>query len=202
MKLKLKPIIITSVVTFSATVALAVGLSYIPFGDKKIEASGSKRFQDVVHSAPGLPVTTENNDSIKDVKSDYKTPLDLRASSPNIIKESEKVKYVALGDSISAGFDSQLDKDYPGNYDKEKNEVTGISFPTYLASFIKNSNADNSKLESYTNYASSGTTLEDWKFLLTVDESKLKELAEKDKNKLAYYKTKFGEDIIGKRPNK
>lgn len=196
MKLKLKPIIITSVVTFSATVALAVGLSYIPFGDKKIEASGSKRFQDVVHSAPGLPVTTENNDSIKDVKSDYKTPLDLRASSPNIIKESEKVKYVALGDSISAGFDSQLDKDYPGNYDKEKNEVTGISFPTYLASFIKNSNADNSKLESYTNYASSGTTLEDWKFLLTVDESKLKELAEKDKNKLAYYKTKFGEDII------
>ncbi len=45
MKLKLKPIIITSVVTFSATVALAVGLSYIPFGDKKIEASGSKRFQ-------------------------------------------------------------------------------------------------------------------------------------------------------------
>ncbi len=198
MKLKLKPIIITSVVTFSATVALAVGLSYIPFGDKKIEASGSKRFQDVVHSAPGLPVTTENNDSIKDVKSDNKTPLDLRASSANIIKESEKVKYVALGDSISAGFDSQLDKDYPGNYDKEKNEVTGISFPTYLASFIKNSNADNSKLESYTNYASSGTTLEDWKFLLTVDESKLKELAEKDKNKLAYYKTKFGEDIIKK----
>lgn len=196
MKLKLKPIIITSVVTFSATVALAVGLSYIPFGDKKIEASGSKRFQDVVHSAPGLPVTTENNDSIKDVKSDNKTPLDLRASSANIIKESEKVKYVALGDSISAGFDSQLDKDYPGNYDKEKNEVTGISFPTYLASFIKNSNADNSKLESYTNYASSGTTLEDWKFLLTVNESKLKELAEKDKNKLAYYKTKFGEDII------
>ncbi len=146
----------------------------------------------------GYLVTTENNDSIKDVKSDYKTPLDLRASSPNIIKESEKVKYVALGDSISAGFDSQLDKDYPGNYDKEKNEVTGISFPTYLASFIKNSNADNSKLESYTNYASSGTTLEDWKFLLTVDESKLKELAEKDKNKLAYYKTKFGEDIIEK----
>ncbi len=146
----------------------------------------------------GYLVTTENNDSIKDVKSDYKTPLDLRASSPNIIKESEKVKYVALGDSISAGFDSQLDKDYPGNYDKEKNEVTGISFPTYLASFIKNSNADNSKLESYTNYASSGTTLEDWKFLLTVDESKLKELAEKDKNKLAYYKTKFGKDIIEK----
>ncbi len=58
------------------------------------------------------------------------------------------------------------------------------------------------KLESYTNYASSGTTLEDWKFLLTVDESKLKELAEKDKNKLAYYKTKFGEDIIERRPNK
>ncbi|UOE63478.1 SGNH/GDSL hydrolase family protein [Mycoplasmopsis bovis] len=198
MKLKLKPIIITSVVTFSATVALAVGLSYIPFGDKKIEASGSKRFQDVVHSAPGLPVTTENNDSIKDVKSDNKTPLDLRASSANIIKESEKVKYVALGDSISAGFDSQLDQDYPGNYDKEKKEVTGISFPTYLASFIKNSNADNSKLESYTNYASSGTTLEDWKFLLTVDESKLKELAEKDKNKLDHYKAKFGKDIIEK----
>ncbi len=96
----------------------------------------------MVHSAPGLPVTTENNDSIKDVKSDYKTPLDLRASSPNIIKESEKVKYVALGDSISAGFDSQLDKDYPGNYDKEKNEVTGISFPTYLAKFIQTSNGE------------------------------------------------------------
>ncbi len=44
MKLKLKPIIITSVVTFSATVALAVGLSYIPFGDKKIEAFRKQAF--------------------------------------------------------------------------------------------------------------------------------------------------------------
>ncbi len=109
MKLKLKPIIITSVVTFSATVALAVGLSYIPFGDKKIEAFGKQAFSEMWFIAHlGYLVTTENNDSIKDVKSDNKTPLDLRASSPNIIKESEKVKYVALGDSISAGFDCTI----------------------------------------------------------------------------------------------
>ncbi|WP_331696942.1 multifunctional lipase MilA [Mycoplasmopsis agalactiae] len=196
MKLKLKPIIITSVVTFSATVALAVGLSYIPFGDKKIEASGSKNFQNEVHGAPGLP-TVDSNIASLDITS-HANNLDQRKASSNVIKENEKVKYVALGDSISAGFDSHLDKDYPGNYDKEKNEITGISFPTYLASFIQSSNRENNKLESYTNYASSGTTLEDWKFLLTVDDKSLKELQTKNPTKLAYYKVKFGDNLIQK----
>ncbi|WP_429985498.1 hypothetical protein, partial [Mycoplasmopsis bovis] len=54
-EVKTKPIIITSAITFSATVALAVGLSYVPFGDKKIDQSGTKHFRDEVHGAPGLP---------------------------------------------------------------------------------------------------------------------------------------------------
>ncbi|WP_429984741.1 hypothetical protein, partial [Mycoplasmopsis bovis] len=55
-----------------------------------------------------------------------------------------------------------------------------------------------SKLESYTNYASSGTSLEDWTFLLSADEEKIKELEEKQSDKLAYYKRKFGENILEK----
>nr|BBJ33363.1 hypothetical protein MBKG4397_5290 [Mycoplasmopsis bovis] len=196
MKLKLKPIIITSAITFSATVALAVGLSYVPFGDKKIDQSGTKHFRDEVHGAPGLP----NQSDISHLP--LATPelhhLGPRVASKHIIKESDKVKYVALGDSISAGFDARLDKDYPGNYDKEKNTITGISFPTYLAKFIQTSNGSKSKLESYTNYASSGTSLEDWTFLLSADEAKIKELEEKQSAKLAYYKRKFGENILEK----
>lgn len=196
MKLKLKPIIITSAITFSATVALAVGLSYVPFGDKKIDQSGTKHFRDEVHGAPGLP----NQSDISHLP--LATPelhhLGPRVASKHIIKESDKVKYVALGDSISAGFDARLDKDYPGNYDKEKNTITGISFPTYLAKFIQTSNGSKSKLESYTNYASSGTSLEDWTFLLSADEAKIKELEEKQSDKLAYYKRKFGENILEK----
>ncbi|NES53320.1 hypothetical protein G3565_33835, partial [Escherichia coli] len=65
-------------------------------------------------------------------------------------------------------------------------------------SFIQRSNRENNKLESYTNYASSGTTLEDWKFLLTVDDKSLKELQTKNPTKLAYYKVKFGDNLIEK----
>lgn len=131
MKLKLKPIIITSAITFSATVALAVGLSYVPFGDKKIDQSGTKHFRDEVHGAPGLP----NQSDISHLP--LATPelhhLGPRVASKHIIKESDKVKYVALGDSISAGFDARLDKDYPGNYDKEKKHYNRYFIPYLLS---------------------------------------------------------------------
>ncbi|WP_036452639.1 SGNH/GDSL hydrolase family protein [Mycoplasma buteonis] len=69
---------------------------------------------------------------------------------------SEKLKYVAFGDSISAGFDGFLEDDFPGKY--INNEVEGISYPAYLAE-IFNKNND---LDTFYNFSVSSSSLVDW----------------------------------------
>lgn len=73
----------------------------------------------------------------------------------NMIKYNEKINYVALGDSISAGYTNFLPSDHPGDMDENGN-ITGASFPSYLAQLIKNENPE--RLASYKNFAISGAT--------------------------------------------
>ncbi|WP_029513523.1 SGNH/GDSL hydrolase family protein [Mycoplasmopsis primatum] len=194
MKLKLKPVLITGSIVLAATIVLAVGLSYIPLNDKKIEESSSnnkikdKNYDDV----PGLPDTTNPNHPSNKIP-----PVELedRDKSTDIIAKNDAVRYLALGDSISAGFDADLDKDYPGYFNIDTKSVEGISFPAYLAQFIHNSKQN--KLAGFNNYAISNTTLEDWNILLDwknqknkIDISKLKDLQSKFGNDLEAYHTK------------
>ncbi|WP_406614450.1 GDSL-type esterase/lipase family protein [Mycoplasma corogypsi] len=79
-----------------------------------------------------------------------------RRVSRNLIGQTQKVKYIALGDSITAGFDGSLPQDYPGEF--KNNRVTGASYPAFLA----NTFAKMNRLESFNNYAVSGSTAIDW----------------------------------------
>ncbi|MDD1378089.1 SGNH/GDSL hydrolase family protein [Metamycoplasma hyosynoviae] len=75
--------------------------------------------------------------------------------APNIINLDEKVRYLALGDSISAGFTAMLSQDHPGAFDANTNKFSGTSFPVYLAKFINKMQGGN-KLEWFENHSVSG----------------------------------------------
>lgn len=98
-----------------------------------------------------------------------------KIKSNNLISKDTKIKYVAIGDSITAGFDGTLDKDYKGSY--ENGVVNGLSYPSYLSRLFNQIN----RLESFNNYSVTASTINEWIDLLQiasnsrnlVDESKL-----------------------------
>lgn len=189
MKLKRKSLIIASCVILGLTVSLAVGLSFIPVGDKDIERSAKHKNVSYTKGGdiPGLPVRDNNKPLIP--SDDKNIEFNDRAESPNIITETRKVRYVALGDSITAGFDSELTKDYPGSFDFHKQIFDGISYPVYLASFINK--ISDKKLEYFKNFATSNTTLKDWTLLLSS-----KEDDQFTAEEVEQLKNKFGANVL------
>lgn len=101
--------------------------------------------------SPKEPIV--NNDPI--IKTSPKTLI-----SDNLITGA--VKYVALGDSITAGFNSEIGSDAPGKLDD--NTITGLSYPSFLAEYIKENNPE--KLNSYENFGLSGSRVVDWLYFL------------------------------------
>ncbi|MCU4117186.1 SGNH/GDSL hydrolase family protein [Mycoplasma zalophi] len=76
------------------------------------------------------------------------------------------IHYVAIGDSIAAGFNAKFGYDQGGYLNVETNKIEGLSYPSYLANAIKMTNDRNTKLASYTNFGLTGTTVDDWLYLL------------------------------------
>ncbi|MFA7700216.1 SGNH/GDSL hydrolase family protein [Mycoplasmopsis synoviae] len=70
--------------------------------------------------------------------------------SDNFIDLNAKINYVALGDSITAGFDGTFPDDFPGKL--ENNQITGSSYPAFLAKIFNNQN----RIALFNNYAKSG----------------------------------------------
>ncbi|UBX97259.1 hypothetical protein K6989_02635 [Mycoplasmopsis synoviae] len=58
--------------------------------------------------------------------------------SDNFIDLNTKINYVALGDSITAGFDGTFPDDFPGKL--ENNKITGSSYPAFLAKIFNKQN--------------------------------------------------------------
>ncbi|WP_027120592.1 SGNH/GDSL hydrolase family protein, partial [Mycoplasmopsis lipofaciens] len=190
MKIKAKQTIGIIAGTFAATVALAVGLSFIPTKDKKI-----KKVNGVVYypddngdfDVPGLPSIKDNPKNNDDVHNIPISKLSPRDKSRNFIGANDAIKYVALGDSISAGFQGDMPKDYPGSF--VDNKIEGLSFPAYLASFFQN--AQENKLESFFNFAKSGSRFSDWNLLLNTND--FTSLTNEQRNILTNY---FGNDLL------
>lgn len=84
--------------------------------------------------------------------------------SNNFIDKNTKIKYLSIGDSISAGFTGLLDKDYHGEFKDGK--VTGMSFAAYLASLLNN---EKGRLEKFNNFATSNATALEWLDLLGIN---------------------------------
>ncbi|WP_215742447.1 SGNH/GDSL hydrolase family protein [Mesomycoplasma hyorhinis] len=74
----------------------------------------------------------------------------------------DKVNYLAIGDSITAGFNLESGNDIRGNF--KDNHVRGLSYPAYLANYIQMVKKD--ALVSFDNLALSGSTIRNWLYLL------------------------------------
>ncbi|WP_027121176.1 SGNH/GDSL hydrolase family protein [Mycoplasma leonicaptivi] len=139
----------------------------LPFTTEKPEEE-TKEFI----SAPGLPIKPIDVTSIDPINNNgiYKANLvDIldnvqKEKSKNFIALDQKIRYVALGDSITAGFDGTLTRDYQGSKN-ENGEITGVSYPSFLARILD----QNGRVESYDNFAISGSTTADWINLLKID---------------------------------
>ncbi|MDQ0513700.1 lysophospholipase L1-like esterase [Mycoplasmoides fastidiosum] len=72
-----------------------------------------------------------------------------------------KVNYVAIGDSVAAGYNADLGGlETSGNFNQSTNAVNGWSYPSFLAHYINQNSVE--KLEDYTNLAISGARTTDW----------------------------------------
>ncbi|AZZ65359.1 hypothetical protein DMC14_000940 [Metamycoplasma phocicerebrale] len=103
----------------------------------------------------------------------------------NIIKKDEKINYLAIGDSVSAGFTAALDKDYHGKMVNGK--IEGMSFPVYLAYYLNKDNPQ--RVKSFDNFATSNSTILEWLDLL--DETYNSKRPEIFKNEDGIYKHTF-----------
>lgn len=167
---KKKIIIASSVLSALALTGLGVGLSFIPRKQKTIlPVPGRNGIPSNDKIIPPLPEPIPVPPVLPGEKTEEEQQLSQQKNqSSNLIRKYERVKYLALGDSISAGFSGELPKDYPGELKDGK--VVGISFPAYLAHFINQISKD--KLQSFDNFAVSGSTIVDWIDLLQVEYSK------------------------------
>ncbi|MBN0970938.1 SGNH/GDSL hydrolase family protein [Mycoplasma phocoeninasale] len=79
---------------------------------------------------------------------------------------SGKVDYVALGDDYAAG-NNNSDNNYSLNeYDANSQKVYGLSYASYFANAINELKDSKTNLRSYKNYGLSGSTIEEWLYIL------------------------------------
>ncbi|VEU60639.1 GDSL-like Lipase/Acylhydrolase [Mycoplasmopsis bovigenitalium] len=152
---------------------IATGISFIPTKEKKLKHSNEiNKNKNTTHNPGDNNPISIGDDSQKTNKQNG-NKIDGKQNKFNRIKVSDRqlsnkhihsksnVKYVALGDSISAGFVATLDRDYSGDFNKETKTVTGLSYPAYLASFFNEIN----RLDSFNNLAVTGSTFQEWNLL-------------------------------------
>ncbi|WP_198402965.1 SGNH/GDSL hydrolase family protein [Mesomycoplasma dispar] len=74
-----------------------------------------------------------------------------------------EINYLALGDSISAGFNWDYSFDFRGSISRSA-QIKGLSYPAFFADFIQKIRPN--AIKSFDNLALSWTTITDWLYLL------------------------------------
>ncbi|MDW2926510.1 GDSL-type esterase/lipase family protein [Mesomycoplasma ovipneumoniae] len=69
-------------------------------------------------------------------------------------------KYLAIGDSVTAGFNQETYRDFQGKLNSQGAGVSGLSYPSFFAHYLQKLNKDS--LVSYDNLAFSGATVKNW----------------------------------------
>ncbi|MDW2829587.1 GDSL-type esterase/lipase family protein [Mesomycoplasma ovipneumoniae] len=69
-----------------------------------------------------------------------------------------RFNYLAIGDSVTAGFNQDTYRDFQGKLNS--GSVSGLSYPSFFAHFLQKLNKDS--LVSYDNLAFSGATVKNW----------------------------------------
>ncbi|UUD37548.1 SGNH/GDSL hydrolase family protein [Mycoplasmoides fastidiosum] len=87
-------------------------------------------------------------------------------SKDNVDKNDQHhIRYVALGDSVVAGYNGDLAGiDTSGEFNSTTKQITGWSYPSYFASYVEQ--VQPGSITSYDNLALSGSTIDDWLYLL------------------------------------
>lgn len=158
---KSKKILGLSVASIIAALAIIAPSTY--FGlQKQEEGKKDINLDNVTRKIPGETkddIKVEDLNNINDQNTDLK--LDF---SKVIIKPQTKINYLAIGDSITAGFNSELGWEAPGRYDPITNKISGLSFPSFIAQYINK--VEPNRLASYENLGITGSRIEDWLYML------------------------------------
>ncbi|MBN0919267.1 SGNH/GDSL hydrolase family protein [[Mycoplasma] gypis] len=96
------------------------------------------------------------------------------------------VNYVAIGDSIAAGFNTEFGYDQGGFLNPVTNEVEGLSYSSYIANAIKMANDSQTHLTSFYNFGLTGSTLDEWIYLLDPQNYTNPEMLKKVKSFLTF----------------
>ncbi|MDW2924273.1 SGNH/GDSL hydrolase family protein [Mesomycoplasma ovipneumoniae] len=72
----------------------------------------------------------------------------------------QSFKYLAIGDSVTAGFNQETYRDFQGKLNSQGGGVSGLSYPSFFAHYLQKLNKDS--LVSYDNLAFSGATVKNW----------------------------------------
>ncbi|EFF41552.1 SGNH/GDSL hydrolase family protein [Mycoplasmopsis alligatoris] len=189
MKNKKAILSILALSTLAASVAFVASCGSsqsLPSGGN-LEAAKSSEVNDL--GKPIIPSENKNGTNLEN-NSNNAPELDKAVTIPDFRKNSEllitaeqKINYVSIGDSISAGFDGTLDADYKGKIDAD-GTISGLSYASFLARAL---NVDN-RVESFNNYAISGTTLLDWITVLNANSPEQRTVS------IEHLKSIFGND--------
>ena len=95
-------------------------------------------------------------------------------SNKSIDLSKEKIRYLAIGDSISEGFNSRYGVGFPGeikiNDADNTKTISGMSFPAILSKMIND--IIPGSIESFDNFALTGTRVVDWLYFLGIEPKK------------------------------
>lgn len=124
-----------------------------PGSDKDDKEKNGRSYEDLLNSDANRLFNGDN---------DQRTEKQI---SKKLVLANDKINYIALGDSIAAGFDGSLDKDYQGQKE-ESGAISGVGYPAFLARLL---NGDNNRVTDFKNYAVSGSRILDWINLLGIN---------------------------------
>ncbi|WP_373436588.1 SGNH/GDSL hydrolase family protein [Metamycoplasma equirhinis] len=144
-------------VILGAVVAAPISTAAIAASCK--DTKKMKKNEDLPKPDTPTPDKPKPDKPVPEIKKSIETKV-----SKNLILKDQKIKYLSIGDSISAGFTGWLEEDHHGELKNGK--VTGMSFAAYLA-YLLNRETPN-RLESFKNFATSNATIVEWLDLLGV----------------------------------
>ncbi|AXE60792.1 hypothetical protein DA803_01670 [[Mycoplasma] phocae] len=117
--------------------------------------------------------TTQKKDTKKEPKKEDEIKKDDKKDNSDSKKDDtkpsqfleENLNVLALGDSITAGFNSEYTFELAGNFDSSKDtRVRGLSYPSFLVDLLQR--VKSNFVKSYDNFALSGSKIVDWLYLL------------------------------------
>ena len=157
---KSKKILGLSVASIIAAIAIIAPATY--FGLQKQEKNKKDiNLDNITRRIPGEGKDIIKVEDLNNNEQNAGLKLDFSKVS---IKPQTKINYLAIGDSITAGFNSELGWEAPGRYDPVTNKISGLSFPSFIAQYINK--VEPNRLASYENLGITGSRITDWLYML------------------------------------